>query len=166
LLRAVAELKPRIPQLHVRIAGEGPECKALERLQRSLGLAEQVSWLGTLNREGLAREYDRCDVFCLPSVQEGFGIVLLEAMAAARPIVAARAAAVPEVVPHALLVEPDNQQSLAAGIETLYRQPELRRSIAAAGAAAVQQFDAPRVARQFLTELEQLAVPAEAAPLQ
>jgi len=165
LLRATAELKPRIPQLEVRIAGEGPESKALERLQRSLGLTDEVSWLGTLNREALAREYNRCDMFCLPSVQEGFGIVLLEAMAAARPIVAARAAAVPEVVPHALLVEPDNYQSLAAGIETLYQQPELRHSIAATGAAAVQQFDAPRVARQFLAELEHLAVPAEAARL-
>jgi len=165
LLRAAAELKPRIPQLHVRIAGEGPESHSLERLQQSLGLGEEVSWLGTLNREGLAREYNRCDVFCLPSVQEGFGIVLLEAMAGARPIVAARAAAVPEVVPHAVLVEPDNHEALAEGIESLHRRPDLRRSIAAAGLAAVQQFDAPRVARQFLTELEQLVVPAESARL-
>jgi hypothetical protein len=133
LLRAAAELKPRIPRLQVRIAGEGPESKKLQELLGSLGLGDDVHWLGTLDREGLAREYARCDVFCLPSVQEGFGIVLLEAMAAARPIVAARAAAVPEVVPHALLVEPDRYEALAAGIETLYHQPELRRDIAAAG---------------------------------
>ncbi|MBZ5591009.1 MAG: glycosyltransferase family 4 protein [Acidobacteriia bacterium] len=165
LLRAVAELKPRIPQLHVRIAGEGPESKGLERLRQSLGLGEDVTWLGTLDRQALAREYNRCNVFCLPSVQEGFGIVFLEAMAAARPIVAARAAAVPEVVPHALLVEPDSHQALAAGIESLYRQPDARGAIAAAGVAGVQQFDAPRVARQFLAELEHLVVPAESARL-
>ena len=156
LLRAVAELKPRIPRLQMRIAGEGPESKNLQRLQASLGLGEDVRWLGTLDREGLAREYNCCDVFCLPSVQEGFGIVFLEAMTAARPIVAARAAAVPEVIQHALLVEPDNHKALAAGIETLYRQPDLRRTIAATGLAAVQQFDAPRVARKFLDELEHL----------
>jgi glycosyltransferase involved in cell wall biosynthesis len=160
LLRAAAELKPRIPGLQVRIAGEGPESKKLRELQGSLGLGDVVRWLGTLDREGLAREYSRCDVFCLPSVQEGFGIVLLEAMAAARPIVAARAAAVPEVAPHAVLVEPDRYKALAAGIETLYRQPELRRAIGAAGLAAVQQFDAPAVAGQFLEELERLVAPS------
>jgi len=160
LLRAAAELKSRIPGLQVRIAGEGPESKDLQRLSGSLGLGEAVCWLGTLDSGGLAREYNRCDVFCLPSVQEGFGIVFLEAMAAARAIVAAHAAAVPEVVPHALLVEPGDHEALAAGIETLYRQPDLRRAIAATGFSAVQQFDAPRVARKFLDELEQLVNPS------
>ena len=165
LLRAAAELKPRIPRLQVRIAGEGPESKKLQELLGSLGLGHDVHWLGTLDREGLAREYARCDVFCLPSMQEGFGIVLLEAMAAARPIVAARAAAVPEVVPHALLVEPDRYEALAAGIETMYHQPDLRRAVGAAGLAAVQQFDAPAVARQFLAELERLVRGASSEPV-
>jgi glycosyltransferase involved in cell wall biosynthesis len=89
-------------------------------------------------------------------VQEGFGIVLLEAMAAARPIVAARAAAIPEVVPHALLVEPDSHEALAEGIAMCYRQSDLRRSMAAAGLVTVQRFDAPHVARQFRSELEQM----------
>jgi glycosyltransferase involved in cell wall biosynthesis len=165
LLRAAAELKPRIPRLQVRMAGEGPESKKLQELQGSLGLGDDVCWLGTLDRDALAREYSQCNVFCLPSVQEGFGIVLLEAMAAAKPIVAARAAAVPEVVPHALLVEPDRYEALAAGIETLYRQPDLRRVIAATGLSAVQQFDAPGVARQFLDVLERLVRAESSAPV-
>jgi glycosyltransferase involved in cell wall biosynthesis len=156
LLRAASQLKPCIPGLEVRIAGEGPQRAQLERLSRSLSLGETVRWLGTLDRIALGREYSRCNVFCLPSVQEGFGIVFLEAMAAARPIVAARAAAVPEVVPHALLVEPESYTALAAGIEALYRQPGLRQAIGTQGAAAVQQFDAPRIAGQFLAEMVQL----------
>ncbi len=161
LLRAAAELRGRIPRLELRIAGEGPELNRLERLWRSLELGPAVRWLGTLDRRELAREYNRCHVFCLPSVQEGFGIVFLEAMAAARPIVAARAAAVPEVVPHALLVEPESHRAMAGALETLYRRPDLRQTIAAAGITRVEAYDAPRVAGVFLGELERLADRAE-----
>jgi len=76
--------------------------------------------------------------------------VLLEAMAAEKPIVAARAGAIPEVVPHGLLVDADSPEALAAGIESLYRSPETRDSLGRAGARWVEQFDAPRVARLFL----------------
>lgn len=157
LLRAAAELQARIPRFELRIAGEGPERHSLQRLWRSLQLGPAVRWLGTLDRRQLAREYNRCDVFCLPSVQEGFGIVFLEAMAASRPIVAARAAAVPEVAPHALLVEPESHQALAEALETLYRRPDLRHAIATSGATLVEPYNAPRVASLFLAELERLA---------
>jgi glycosyltransferase involved in cell wall biosynthesis len=163
LLRAAAELQARIPGLELRIAGDGPELRTLAKLGRSLELGPAVRWLGTLDRRQLAREYGRCDVFCLASVQEGFGIVFLEAMAASRPIVAARAAAAPEVVPHALLVEPESHRALAEALETLYRRPDLRQSIATTGAKRVEQYDAPRVARVFLAELERLAKPMSAA---
>ena len=76
---------------------------------------------------------------------------------------AARAAADPEVVPHALLVEPENHRALAEALETLYRRPDLRQSIATTGATRVEQYDAPRVARLFLAELERLAKPMSAA---
>ena len=101
---------------------------------------------GDVSRSDLAAEYNRADVFCLPSVQEGFGIVLLEAMAAGKQTVAARAGAIPEVAPHAILVEPDNPEALAAGIEQLYRAPAPIDKLT----EWVEQFDAPRIARMFL----------------
>ncbi len=146
LLRATAALRGHIPGLEVRIVGDGPHAGWLRRLPE----ASQVTWLGNIGRGELAAEYNRADVFCLPSEQEGFGIVLLEAMAAAKPIVAARAAAIPEVVPHGVLVEPRRPEALAAGIESLYRSPETRTELSQAAGEQVQQFDAPRVARQFL----------------
>jgi glycosyltransferase involved in cell wall biosynthesis len=150
LLRAAAALRGRIPDLQVRIVGDGPCAPALHSLARQLKLEDAVVWLGDVSRADLAREYNRCDVFCLPSVQEGFGIVLLEAMAAGKPIVASRAAAIPETAPHAVLVEPDNAEALAAGIEDLFGSSEARKSQAAAGARWVERFDAPHVAQLFL----------------
>ena len=150
LLQAAAALRSRIPELAVRLVGSGPCGPRLRQLASELGLDGTVAWLGDVSRSQLVAEYRRADLFCLPSVQEGFGIVLLEAMAAGTPIVAARAAAIPEVAPHGLLVEPESAEALAAGIEDLYGSPEKRAALAGKGAGWVEQFDAPRVARLFL----------------
>jgi glycosyltransferase involved in cell wall biosynthesis len=150
LLEAAAALRNAIPKLEIRIVGNGP-CDAAWRAQAGrLNLANTVTWLGDISRADLAAEYNRADIFCLPSVQEGFGIVLLEAMAAGKAIVAARAAAIPEVGPHATLVEPENAQSLASGILDLYESPEARTAQSAKGLALVERFDAPLVARLFV----------------
>jgi glycosyltransferase involved in cell wall biosynthesis len=150
LLRAAAELRARIPGIEVRLVGAGPCGPPLRRLSADLKLDGTVTWLGDVSRSQLIAEYNGCHLFCLPSVQEGFGIVLLEAMAAGKPIVAAQAAAIPEVAPNGVLVEPESVEALAAGIEELYRAPEKRAVLARAGSEWVEQFDAPRVAALFL----------------
>ena len=122
----------------------------LRSLWRELHLESIVKWIGDVTQRQLAAEYQRADVFCLPSIQEGFGIVFLEAMAAGKPIVAARSAAVPEVVQHGCLVEPDNAEALAAAIETLYFDAGLRMRLGAEGLQAVQHFEMKRVALSFL----------------
>jgi glycosyltransferase involved in cell wall biosynthesis len=142
LLRSAAILRQSVPDLEVRIVGNGPCNEAWRKLAGDLKLENTVTWLGDVSRAQLAEEYNRCHVFCLPSVQEGFGIVLLEAMAAGKPIVAAHAGAAPEVAPHATLVAPDNAEALADGL----RSP----GTGAAGLERVQEFDAARVAARFL----------------
>jgi glycosyltransferase involved in cell wall biosynthesis len=143
LLQAAAMLRDRAPGLAIRIVGNGPCNDEWRSVARELRLDGVVTWLGDVSRQQLAQEYNRAEAFCLPSVQEGFGIVLLEAMAARKPIVAARAAAIPEVAPQAVLVEPDNAEALAAGIERVH-------GAAPAPIEWVEQFDAPRVAQLFL----------------
>ncbi|HEV3333145.1 MAG TPA: glycosyltransferase [Bryobacteraceae bacterium] len=150
LLRAAAALRSRIPDFEIRIVGNGPCRPTLHALARALRLDGTVTWLGDVSRAELAREYNRCTLLCLPSVQEGFGIVLLEAMAAGKPIVASRAAAIPEVAPHAVLIEPESVEALAAGIQSLHRSPAARAAQSAAGLTWVERFDAPLVARRFL----------------
>ena len=150
LLEAAASLQAAIPDLEVRIVGNGP-CNAMWRAAaRRLRLQDTVTWLGDVTRARLAAEYNRAHVFCLPSVQEGFGIVLLEAMAAGKPVAAARAAAIPEVAPHAALVEPDDAHALAGAILDLHNSPPARAAQSARGRQWVERFDARLVARQFV----------------
>jgi glycosyltransferase involved in cell wall biosynthesis len=153
LLRAAAQLRHTIPQLEIRIVGNGPQYKTLRKVCTELRLERIVHWLGDLPLARLAEEYKRAHVFCLPSLQEGFGIVFLEAMAAGKPIVAVRAAAIPEVVRAGILVEPHNPEALADGIVRLYRDPYLCGSLASAGCRNVEQFDVHCVAARFLSEV-------------
>ena len=163
LLRAACVLRETIPELEVRMVGNGPERDRLHQIARELDLGSTVRWLGDASLSNLAEEYNRCDVFCLPSVQEGFGIVFLEAMAAGKPIVAARAAAIPELVRNGVLVEPDNAEALAGAIVRLYRDPALRRALSSAGLRDVEQFEMHRVAARFLSEIAKVAPSLRAA---
>jgi glycosyltransferase involved in cell wall biosynthesis len=157
LLDAAARLRAVIPNLDVRIVGNGPCAQAWRDHAHHLKLEGTVTWLYDIPRAQLAAEYNRADVFCFPSVQEGFGIVLLEAMTAGKPIVAARAAAIPEVAPHAALVEPDSADGLASAILDLYSSPEARAAQRSQGLAWVEQFDARRVAQLFVDAVRTVA---------
>src|SRR5262249_50245225 len=143
--------------LEVRIVGNGPEYPRLQQLCGELSIQPNVHWLGDVSLARLAQEYNRAHVFCLPSEQEGFGIVFLEAMAAGRPIVATRAAAIPEVVRSGILVEPGDSDALAEAILHLYRCPDLRESIGSAGRSDVKRFDINCVASEFLSEVAKIA---------
>lgn len=83
--------------------------------------------------------------------------MFLEAMAAGKAIVAARAAAVPEVVRNGILVEPENAEALAEALVRLYRDPDLRQSLGSAGRLDVEQFEMNRIARTFLSEIAKIA---------
>jgi glycosyltransferase involved in cell wall biosynthesis len=140
-------------QAVLRVVGTGPDLARLERRARELGLGRRVEFLGHVAFDRLAGEYRRADIFCLPSRQEGFGIVFLEAMAAGLPIVAARAAAAPEVVSDGesgILVAPDSPGDLAAALDRLLSDPEERRRMGETGRRQVTLFDVSIVSRHFL----------------
>lgn len=159
LLQAAALLRDRLPQLEIRVVGRGPEYQRLRKLASELRVEPILRWLGDVDPDTLAAEYNRSNIFCLPSVQEGFGIVFLEAMAAGKPIVGARIAAIPEVVRSGILVQPEDPEALADAILLLYRDPDLRESLASAGLRDVEQFDMRRVATRFISEVAKM-VPA------
>ena len=156
LLRAAVVLRARIPDAQVRIVGAGPESARLHALHRELGLGEGAVLLGEVTRRTLAVEYRSAHCFCLPTVQEGFGLVFAEAMAAGLPVVACRAAAVPEIVEDrrtGFLVNPRSPVELATALETLLMNEKLRNDFGRAASERVEAFDIPRVARRFLEAL-------------
>lgn len=153
LLMAAALLRPRIPGIRVRIVGRGPGWEGAVRAHAALGLGDRVLLLGDVSRDRLAEEYANADIFCLPSVQESFGLVFLEAMAAGLPIVACRAAAIPEVVEDGvvgLLVSPRDPAGLARALEVLSADPGRARLMGEAGRRAVPAYTPERVAVRFL----------------
>lgn len=153
LLRAFADVLDRVPAARLRIVGDGPELPAARRLCARLGLGERVTFTGALaSTDALDAEYRGARVFCLPSRQEGFGIVFLEAMAYGLPIAAVRAGATPEVAPEgetALLVPPGDAPGLADALVRLLTDERLAARLGEAGVARAARFDWAAAARAF-----------------
>jgi glycosyltransferase involved in cell wall biosynthesis len=153
LLRAAVILRRRIPDVQVRIVGDGPERDRLGRLHAELGLGDTVVLRGEVSRAELSVEYVSADCFCLPTVQESFGLVFAEAMAAGLPVVACRAAAVPEIVEDGrtgVLVTPRRPDELAAAMETVLTNDGLRKELGEHARQRVEAYGLDRVARAFM----------------
>ena len=151
-----AVLRTRIPDVQVRIVGEGPESRRLRALHRELRLADAAVLLGEVTRQALAVEYVSAHCFCLPTVQEGFGLVFAEAMAAGLPVVACRAAAVPEIVEDGrtgFLVNPRSPDELAVALEAALTNTKLSEEFGRAAVQRVEAFGLESVARRFLEAL-------------
>lgn len=88
LLDAVAQLMGASKAVQLTVVGDGPMRSEWERYAAYLGLATQVSFVGNISLAEVSRHMQQCHVFCLPSVRESGGAVLLEAMASARPVIA------------------------------------------------------------------------------
>ncbi len=158
LLRALPQVRESVPEVQACIVGDGPELSKLKRLCRELEIEKTVEFRGGLDsREAMLEMYQAAEVFCLPSLQEGFGIVFLEAMAAGLPIVAVRAGAVPEILGEeevGFLVSPSDPQELAVKLVQLLQDDELRMRLGAAGIRKVEAFEISKVSQQFATALE------------
>lgn len=141
LLRAVAQ----VPDLRLDIVGSGPELHRLRTLSRALAVEDRVKWWGEYPDEDLPRRMADADFLVLPSVsvQEMFGMVLLEAMAAGRPVITT---AVPSGVREVNLpgvtgleVPIRDVEALADALRTLAGDARLRERLGTAGRARVRE---------------------------
>jgi len=146
-IRALPLVKAKCPDVRYVIAGDGPLRNYLERVARSVGVEQDVAFLGEVPDEALADLYRSSDVFVLLSREsaldgsaEGFGIVCLEAGACAKPVVAGRSGGIVDAVQDGvtgILVDPEDVGAVADAIASLLRAPSLAKRLGDAGRAMV-----------------------------
>jgi glycosyltransferase involved in cell wall biosynthesis len=165
LLQAAALVVKAAPETQFLIVGEGPLRSSLERRAAELGL-KGCRFTGF--RSDIPRLLSLMDVFALPSVLEGFPQVLLEALAAARPVVATRIDGVTELVEHGrhgLLVLPRDPVALSDAIALLLKDRGLARQLGETGRRLVEErfslsLMVEEVDRFYRTLLQETRAPA------
>lgn len=141
LLDAFEGVAGRLPEARLRVAGDGPERAAVERRVRESPRLARVELLGHLDRDGALAAMQACDVYCLPSYGEPFGMTALEAMACARPLVVTAAGGLQHLVPEdgGSKVPVGDPVALADALVTLLDDAGLRQSMGAANRATVEE---------------------------
>lgn len=122
LLLAFERVALKVPTVKLVLAGAGPLARRVESFRQTSSVGDRVHPLGF--RDDVPRILRSVDILVLPSLWEGFGIVLIEAMAAAKPVVATNVSSIPEIVAHGetgLLVPPADPSALADAILTVLR---------------------------------------------
>lgn len=153
LIEAHASLRHSGHDVELVLVGAGPELPALKRLATKLGFSDDVTFAGAVGQDDIRRHYRQATVFCSSSFNEGLPYVLMEAMAAGRPVVATAIAGVRELVHDGdtgLIVSPGRVDELTRAIARLLEDPRLRAELGAAGCRYVaREFDARRSAAKL-----------------
>lgn len=141
LVRAVPAIRRRVPEFHLKIAGDprdgGPQLAALAG---ELGVADAVEFLGVVSEAEKVRLMQSCRLYLQPSRYEGFGLAIAEAMATGAPVVTSAVGAVPEVVGDCgIYVDGSNPAAIADGALRLLLDPEQRAVLSARGAERIHR---------------------------
>lgn len=162
LLQSLALVKKTNPVFKLLIVGEddpratpggGSYIAQLQEMTQALGLTENVIFTGF--RRDVAQVMAAADIFAMPSYEEPFGVVYLEAMALRKPVIAVNSGGVPEVVEHGkagLLAPYRDIEQMAANIVTLLNDPHLRQTMGAYGRQRLEQYFTPQ---RMADEVEQ-----------
>jgi glycosyltransferase involved in cell wall biosynthesis len=157
-LAAAARISVAEPRARFVLVGDGPARSELERRAASLGIRERVRFHG--DEPSPERLLPGLDVLAQPSLWEGFGLSVVEAMAAGVPVVASRVGGIPEAARddrEAVLVPPGDAARLAEGILALLRDPERAARLGAAGRTrALEEFSLDRLVNETAALYESL----------
>lgn len=154
LLEAFSRLRDRVSDAELIVVGDGEQRPALEAQAKRLGVAGAIRFEGARPHDAMPAYYRSADVFCLPSLYEGFPLAILEAMAAGLPVVATAVAGVPEAVADGVtgrVVPAEDAGALAEALAGLAADPVTARAMGEAGRArAAREFAIPKIASDYL----------------
>ncbi len=153
LLQAFSQVHNELPEVDLIIVGTGPDRDRLWRLSSSLGIDNCVHFLGWQPRDAVLNMQEQASVFCLASVDEGFGLVYLEAMSRGTPIIGSEREGIADLVIHGengWLVPPRSSSAIASALLHLLRDEELRRKLGEAGQQTARSLTWERNARLHL----------------
>ncbi|GAC1564029.1 MAG: hypothetical protein NVS2B7_37980 [Herpetosiphon sp.] len=166
LLKAWSLIQNQYPDLHLVIGGDGPERKHLQQLSNELAL-RNVSFLGYVAGASLPPLLHTADIFCAPAVEsESFGIILIEAMAAGLPLIAAANPGYSSLLSHHpsnLLVPPAQPRALAGALATLLHAPHYRHTVGFQNAEQARRYDWELIGARII-DVYQRARTQNAAP--
>jgi len=162
LLQAFADCAKKHPSISLVVVGDGPERSNLASLAEELGLGYRVEFWG--HRSDIDKILHSIDIFALPTFGEGFGLVLLEAMACSKPVVATNVMSIPEIVEPGetgFLVPAKDVSALAEALDTLIVNPELWDQFGKAGFQRVKrEFTVERMVRKTAEVYQQASQPS------
>jgi glycosyltransferase involved in cell wall biosynthesis len=158
LIQAMPLVLQKFSNARLQIIGDGPQRPSLEVLARDLGLENNVEFLG--NRYEASRLMTAFDIFAFPSIREGFGMVLLEAMAVCLPIVACRVSSIPEILVDGetgFLVPVKDSPAFAQAIIRLLSDPQLGCRMGQAGRKRLEiNFSVEKMVKQTVKVYQQV----------
>jgi glycosyltransferase involved in cell wall biosynthesis len=159
LIQAFSNLKPPTSNLKLAIAGEkGWMYDDIFSKVKQLGLEGHVLFPGFVDDDDLPALYSAAEMLAYPSIYEGFGLPLLEAMACGTPVVTSVTSSLPELAGDAaLLVEPTDVDAIATAMRRLLQDADLRRRLVAAGFEQGRKFTWEKAAAQLLGIYEDMA---------
>jgi len=167
LIRAMPSVIANIPNTSLLVVGEGPEKSGLMQLAVSLGVRNRITFAGSVSNEDLLKFYAACDVFVLPAIvdtygdTEGFGIVLVEAMASGKPVIGTSVGGISswfdENEAYGFLVEQKDPINLSKKITTLLNDDKMRKEFGRnARRVAETRFSFSKIAEMYLKTFREL----------
>lgn len=156
LLDAFRRVAAVHPTARLRFVGDGPLRRRLEHSAAEYGLEERVEFAGFVNYERIHTEYAQADLFVLPTLEDAFGVVVVEALSAGLPVICSPYAGAADYLRDGetgFIVDPADTRRLAERIGSLLSDPELREQLALRGRKLSLLFDAASVAEVFRTAI-------------
>jgi glycosyltransferase involved in cell wall biosynthesis len=134
--------------------GDREHRQSLEGLVRDLGIVDRVCFPGLIEDSHLPAVYSGCALFMLPSLEEGFGLPAVEAMACGAPVVAGNRAAIPEVVDKAaILIDPEDVPAMTEAMAQVLTVSHLRETLRQSGLTRAREFSSDRTCGRVLALL-------------